>query len=180
MCYVAATSIDENIGEARVVIEGGTITVPSNTDDPIVELFRPIRAENMDELLFVILVHRAADGRTICSLIPSNKRGRPAEELAAVASKLLKGEDGVVEKYKKILELYFTSPDGLETYIKAAQKGDLEGCNASIKSFVASRGLKMPSLKKTRAKKTRAQKRASSKAYLAEHPELSSSEEPAS
>lgn len=172
--FISSTSIDENDGSARIIIEGGTITVPANCDDPIVELFRPIRAENLDKLLFVILTRHYAD-RIVCTIIPSNKRDRPQEELVAIATKLLKGSsenEGIIKRFETILELYFSEPNGLETYLQSVKDGDFENCDESIKSFVADLGMKMPSFK--RPKKSRAEKRASSKAYLAEHPEINS------
>ena len=50
---ISSTSIDENTGIARIIIEGN-ITVPHECDNPVIELFRPIRAIYVKEMFFTI------------------------------------------------------------------------------------------------------------------------------
>lgn len=172
--FVSSTTIDENTGEAIVTIEG-EINLKKGCDDPVVELFRPIRVQHIDTMLFVITVTRHTDN-IVCKIFPSNRRRRPQEEFLKVANELLLGnkdEEGIVDEYRTILELYFTEKEGLDSYLKSSKKGDAERCNDEIKKFVKDIGMKMPSRKKpAKPKKTKAQKRADSLKFLEEHPEI--------
>ncbi len=171
--YISSTSIDDNTGTGRLVIEG-QLTVPNGCDDPIVELFRPIRATQKDEMLFIVLLGRKENTIT-ASLVPSNHKNRENDVFIKDALKCLKGcpkNAGILDNYRAILELFFSEKTGLETWKKALEKGDYSKCNEIIKSFVTDVGLTMPSMHQPKKqKKTKEQKRADSLKYQKEHPE---------
>lgn len=156
---ILSTSIDENTGIASIIIEG-TIIVPKECDNPIIEIFRPVRLKYSKEMLFTILV-TVKNGSISSTIIPSNRRARKIDEFLATAIEILEGNDkypGMIREYTEILEKYFVSEKGLKTYIKLAEeveKADnsqksakIKKCNDSIKNFVAGEGLIMPSFKK--------------------------------
>ena len=156
---ILSTSIDENTGIASIIIEG-TIKIPKECDNPIVELFRPIRLKYSKEMLFTILI-LARNGSISSTIIPSNRRARKIDEFLATAIEILEGNNkypGMIREYTEILEKYFISEKGLKTYIKLAEEAEkadnstksakIKKCNESIKSFVAEEGLIMPSFKK--------------------------------
>lgn len=179
---ISSTSIDENLGTARIIIEGN-IPAPRECDDPIVELFRPIRNKYRKRIFFTILT-KHTDKIVVCDLVASNSRQRTIEEFLCVAINTLEGgaDDGkgVLADYVQVLEQFFKDKDGLSAYLAAVEKAKklqngaaatvYAACNDGIKKFVNKIGLTMPSLKKT--KKTKAQKRADGKTYLASHPEI--------
>ncbi|MBR2725347.1 hypothetical protein IKE97_01715 [Candidatus Saccharibacteria bacterium] len=175
---VSSVSFDEKTGTARVIIDGA-IPASGKYDDPIVELFRPIREKHINEIRFVILADHDND-RVICTIIPSNCRGRDEKTLLFVAKTALQGDFGILNEYRQILENFFVDPDGLDLYlakleeagkVDTTRKSELRNeCNDCIKAFAEKNGLKMPSMHKT--KKTKAQKKAESEAYLASHPEV--------
>lgn len=155
---ILSTSIDENTGIASIIIEG-TIKVPKECDNPIVELFRPIRLKYSEDMLFTILV-TVKTGAVTATIIPSNRRARKIEEFLATAIGILEGNDkypGMIREYTEILEKYLVSEKGLKTYVKLAEEAEkadnstksakIKKCNDSIKSFVAGEGLIMPSFK---------------------------------
>jgi len=175
---VSSVSFDEKTGTARVIIDGA-IPASGKYDDPIVELFRPIREKHINEIRFVILADHDND-RVICTIIPSNCRERDEKTLLSVAKTALQGDFGILNEYRQILEKFFVDPDGLDLYLAKLQeagkvdttrKSELRNeCNDCIKAFAEKNGLKMPSMHKT--KKTKAQKKAESEAYIASHPEV--------
>ena len=189
--FISSISYDETTGIARIIIDGH-ISVPGNCDDPIVELFRPIREKYFGEMVFTIMVKTKND-LTICEITPSNRRNRPLEEFFAVAIKTFEGDtnsNGLIAEYRSLLEKYFSDENGLKAYMgiigkinktneEANKAAICNEANESIKNFVAKNGLIMPSRKKKLAppkpakpRKTRAEKRASSEAYKAAHPEI--------
>lgn len=184
---VSSTSIDENTGSARILIDG-QMTVPNECDDPIVELFRPVRMKYKEEMFFIVTVKHKEDS-IVCTLFPSNTRNRPLDEFLATSISVLEGDinsQGMILDYIKILETYFNDKDGLDAYLKrlkTAETADEEkrmslyvSCNTLIKEFVTKIGLTMPSRKKVvKPQKTKAQKRADSKAYQNAHPEVKKS-----
>ena len=160
---VSSTSIDENTGSARILIDGH-MTVPNECDDPIVELFRPVRMKYKDEIFFIVMVRHKEDG-IVCTLFPSNTRNRPLSEFLSTAISVLEGDinsQGMILDYIKVLETYFADKDGLQAYLdrlKKAESVDEEkrvalyaSCNSLIKEFVAKIGLTMPSRKALEAK----------------------------
>ncbi|MBR2753857.1 hypothetical protein IKD82_01710 [Candidatus Saccharibacteria bacterium] len=181
---ISSTSIDENTGIARIIIEGN-ITVPHECDNPVIELFRPIRAIYVKEMFFTILF-KATPDTIIVTIMPSNRHDRPINEFLSTAIELLEGSDrypGVIRGYVNMLNDYFCKPAGLQAYlekIKAIEEADesmksarIQALNNSIKDFVAEEGLIMPSFKKLpRPKKTKAEKKAAAAAYLEKHPEI--------
>lgn len=183
---ISSVSLDEKSGSVRIIIDG-EIPVHHGADDPIVELFRPIRLKYRDEVFFTILTYHR-NGCVLCDLIPSNRRDRTVEELLRVSLIALKGDSqnpGVLVEYQKILEKYFFDEDGMGTYLSLSAYLDevnedtdeyrmtCQQINNGIKEFVKNNGLTMPSLKKVKKpKKTKAEKRASSEAYLKAHPEI--------
>ena len=178
---ISSISYKENLGTAELVIEG-EIPVSDEFDDPIVELFRPIREKHKKDILFAILVfHKQDENTTVCKLVPSNRRNRDESTLLDIANSALKGEDGIIAEYRQILEAFFSDEKGLNSFVakvKAAEEAKetnktalYDECNNTIKDFVEYYGLKMPSLK-PKAKKTRAQKKADAEAYRAKHPEI--------
>ena len=183
---ISSISLNEKTGSVRIIIDG-EIPVHQGVDDPIVELFRPIRLKYRDEVFFTILTYHRK-GCVFCDIIPSNRRDRKVEELLRVSLVALKGDSqnsGVLIEYQKILEKYFFEEDGMETYLSLSTYLDevdedtdeyritCQLINDSIKEFVVNNGLTMPSLKKAKKpKKTKAEKRASSEAYLKAHPEI--------
>ncbi len=178
LLYISSTSTDDNTGSGRLVIEG-QLTVPNECDDPIVELFRPIRATQKDKMFFVVYTNRQEHSIT-CTLYPSNHKNRPEEVFIKDALGCLKGESGILANYKTILELFFTEKTGLELWKKALEKKDYNKCNEIIKKFVIDVGLTMPSRKKLpKPKKTKAQKRADGKEYQKKHPEIKTTKKPA-
>lgn len=176
-----SVTFDEDTGNARIIIEG-YIPSSAEADDPIVEIFRPIR-HNQKEIHVTIIVYRDRDSVT-CTLLPSNSRERPQDEFLKVAKRALKGDTrsgGIISQYLELLDKFFQDEEGLQLYlskieqIKETNDGPARTvvcneCNQSIKKFVEKCGLTMPSFKKV--KKTKEQKREESKAYLAAHPEL--------
>lgn len=161
---ILSTSIDENTGIASIIIEG-TIKVPKESDNPIVELFRPIRLKYSEDMLFSILV-TMKNGSIIATIIPSNRRARKIDEFLATAIEILEGNDkypGMIREYTEILEDYFLLETGLETYIKLAKEVEsadnltksakIKLINDSIKAFVVEEGLIMPSFKNNKPKK---------------------------
>ncbi len=180
--YISSISTDEISGTGRIVIEG-QLTVPNECDDPIVELFRPIRYKQKDKMLFVVLTDRQESSIT-CTLIASNHKSRPNDVFLKDAIKCLKGGDsensGILADYTAILELFFTEKSGLKLWEKALQRQDYQKCNEIIKNFVSHIGYEMPSRKKPeKKKKSKAEKRASSEKYLKEHPEIKRKKKPA-
>ena len=188
---ISSTSIDECSGTAKLVIEGNII-VPDKCDNPIIELFRPVRNKYRHELFFVVTTIYKKDNITCC-LFPSNTRNRPIDEFLKTAASVLEGDDnnkGMVLDYVDILEAFFTEKDGLNTYLATLKKAEqaeeskkyalYSSCNEIIKNFVTKHGLKMPSFKKTvKPHKTKAQKRADGKAYREAHPEVVKYQKPA-
>ncbi|MBR3139122.1 hypothetical protein IKG38_03920 [Candidatus Saccharibacteria bacterium] len=172
--YISSTCIDENTGEGRLVIEG-QLTVPNKCDDPIVELFRPIRKNQEDEMLYIVTLSRHESTIT-CSLVPSNHKEKEFEVFLKDALKVLKGDSksaGILDNYKAMLELFFTEKTGLEQWKKALDKGDFAKCNEIIKTFVADLGFTMPSMHQPeKQKKTKEQKKEDSLKYQEEHPEI--------
>ena len=176
--FISSTSIDETQGSGRLVVEG-QLVVPKECDDPIVELFRPIRAAQKDKMLFTVLVNRQVDS-TSYTIYPSNHKDKAPDIFVKDALKCLKGDGGILSNYKALLELYFSEKTGLETYLKYLKQKEYDKCNESIKKFVADIGLTMPSLKPVeKPKKTKAQKRADGKNYQKAHPELKNTKKPA-
>ena len=157
---ISSTSVDENTGIARIIIEG-TIKVPKECDDPIIELFRPIRLIVAEDMLFTVLAKTTNDS-IIINLIPSNRRNRKIKEFLSVAIEVLEGSEkypGVVREYTKLLNNYFEKANGLKRYLEIIEKDSdellpstIKAANDSIKMFVAEEGLTMPSFKK-RSKK---------------------------
>ena len=188
---ISSTSIDECTGTAKLTIEGNII-VPDKCDNPIIELFRPVRNKYKEEIFFVVTTIYKK-GSIVCCLFPSNTRNRPIDEFLKTATSVLEGDDnnkGMMLDYVDILEAFFTEKDGLSTYLatlKKAEQADeskkyalYTSCNEIIKTFVTKHGLKMPSFKKTvKPHKTKAQKRADSKAYRDAHPEVILNKKPA-
>ena len=173
---VSSIAIDENTGIAKIIIDG-TLPVPNECDDPIVELFRPIRAKHKEKMFFVISVYHRPDD-IVCTILPSNRRNRPQPEFLKIAITLLK--ERILNDYETLLELFFTEKSGLKRYLENIEKGSFEKADNDIKKFVNDVGLEMPSLKKIEKKpKTKAQKRADSKAYQAKHPEILANKKPA-
>lgn len=173
--YISSESLDRNTGSVKIIIEG-TLAVPRNCDDPIVELFRPIRATLKKDMLYTILVTRQCDTIS-CTLYPSNNNGQDQETFIQDSLKYL---PGALADYETILNLYFQEKTGLETFRKLVDKGDYAKANESIKNFTAEIGLVMPSLKpKEKIKKTKAQKRAEGKEYQKAHPEVIKTKKPA-
>ena len=169
--FIASTSIDETQGSARIIIEGH-IPAPADYDNPVVELFRPIREKYRKEIFFAIIVSTKNE-ETVCTLYPSNKRGREISEFIAVALKTLKGDStsgGILADYTRILNEYISDPEGLETYLKLAKSQRWSETDKATKSFISEHGFVMPSLKKK--KKTKSQKKAEAAAYRAAHPEV--------
>lgn len=180
---ISSTSIDEFTGNAQIIIEGQLI-VPDKCDNPIIELFRPVRNKYREEMFFVVTTIYK-EGSIICCLFPSNTRGRKLEEFLKTANAVLEGDSenkGMILDYVDILERFFEDKDGLDAYLATLKKAETADeskkyalyahCNEQIKTFVNKIGLTMPSFKKpAKPKKTKAQKRADSKAYQAAHPE---------
>ena len=166
--YISSESLDRNTGSVKIIIEGN-LAVPRDCDDPLVELFRPIRATVKNKLLYTILVTRQCDTIS-CTLYPSNNNGIEKERFVQESLEYL---PELLSDYETILALFFQEKTGLETFKKLRDKGDFAKANESIKKFIADIGLAMPSLKpKEKVKKTNAQKRAESKKYQREHPEV--------
>lgn len=188
MCKISSISINEKTGTARLIIEG-YIPTTDKCDDPIVELFRPIRNKYQKLMHFIILV-KHTDDAVICDLYASNKRGRTVEQFVSTAVATLEGGvtgKGIVADYANVLEQYFEDTDGLEKYLANIAKAvKLENgkaaaiyaeCDSDVKTFVTKLGLTMPSIKaltnpKPKPKKTKEEKRADSEAYLKAHPEI--------
>ncbi|MBR2994368.1 hypothetical protein IKF32_00385 [Candidatus Saccharibacteria bacterium] len=172
---IYSKSIDRDTGSARIVIEG-QLTIPGDCDDPIVELFRPIRATLKNKMLYTILVTRQCDTIS-CTLYPSNNKGQDQETFIGESLKYL---PGVLSDYEVILNLYFQEKTGLDTFRKWVEKEEYAKANESIKKFITDIGLTMPSLKpKEKIKKTKAQKRAEGKEYQKAHPEVIKTKKPA-
>ena len=134
---------------------------------------------------FVILTKRT-ENKTVCTIYPSNCRGRDVKTFLIIANRLLR--DNLIGEYQKLLETFFNSKDGLQLYLKKleqAEKSDdeskiYESIDSDIKKFVEKEGMKMPTLKpQPKPKKTRAEKRKSSKEYLKKHPEILNNKKPA-
>ena len=169
---VSDISFDEEMGSARLIFEG-YIPYAGEVDDPVVELFRPIRVKYVEEIFFTVIVNHYHD-TLVCTLLPSNRRGRTQEELARVAKKALQGDStdsGIVSKYRDIIEQFSQDEDGLKAYLEkikaigdAANEDEktilINECNDGIKAFVAKLGLEMPSQRKKREQiKAQMQKR---------------------
>ncbi len=161
---IASTTIDENTGNALIYIDG-VIAVPKECDDPIVELFRPIRLKYAQDMLFSTYTIKRIDS-VIFAINASNGRNRPLEEFLSIATEILEGSErypGMIREYTEILDHYFSKPTGLEMYLKLAQEVEeansltkaakIKACNDSIKKFVAEQGLVMPSFKMPRVRK---------------------------
>ena len=159
---VFSSSFDEASASAHVTIEG-QIPTPGECDDPIVELFRPIRYQVMQDVFFTIIVTHKTDYIT-CTILPSNRRNRTPEELIKVTKKALLGnaeEKGVLWQYINILEKFFRDEEGLKAFLEKAEqvsKADerersslCNECNEIIKVFVRKNDLEMPSLKARKA-----------------------------
>lgn len=156
---VSSTSFDEKSASAHVKIEG-QIPTPYECDDPVVELFRPIRYQCVQDVFFIILVKHEAD-EIKCTILPSNRRKRTPEELTEATEKSINGDgenEGVLAKYTEILEKFFRDDEGLklflekttlveqaESNVKKSQYS--EEANEAIKAFVRKNNLEMPSLK---------------------------------
>ena len=184
--YVSSVSNFEATGTAQIIIDG-SIPVPENCDDPLVELFRSVKINYFDEtvlnpkkeddgILFVIIPHHRVD-RIVLDLLPSNRRGRTQEELVAVANTALQGgngKSGILKEYTELLKKYIYDVDGLELYLSAV-KGIEEApdekkmdycnlCNLTIKKFVAKLERKIPSRKTKVATAATAKKEKKTKA----------------
>ena len=159
---VFSSSFDEASASAHVTIEG-QIPTPGECDDPIVELFRPIRYQVVQDVFFTIIVKHEKD-RITCTILPSNRRNRTPEELMKVTKKALLGsgeEKGVLTQYIDILENFFRDDEGLKAFLdKAKQAAQADGsersslcaeCNEIIKIFVRKNNLEMPSLRARKA-----------------------------
>ncbi|MBO7718432.1 hypothetical protein J6S37_02995 [Candidatus Saccharibacteria bacterium] len=192
--FISSISVEEKLGSARITIEGN-IPVPNGCDDPLVELFRPVRlkyfdsnnpdSEKKDDGIFFTILTNHKENSVVCTLIPSNRRGRTIQVFLSIANKALKGGDGrsgIIADYQMIIEKFFCDSEGLSLYLDATEriekaseemKADLcNACDEITKRFVKKNGLKMPSRKKKARKKTKAEKRESGKAYLKAHPEI--------
>ena len=159
---VSAWSFDEAMATAHVTIDG-QIPTPGECDDPVVELFRPIRYQCVNDIFFTIIVTHKTDC-IACTIIPSNRRNRTQEELNRVTKKALMGENGnkgVLAQYIEILEKFFRDDEGLKLFLdKAEETTRAEGaersslcveCNEIIKMFVRKNNLEMPSLRERKA-----------------------------
>ena len=159
---VFSSSFDEATASAHVTIEG-QIPTPGECDDPIVELFRPIRYQVVQDVFFTIIVTHEKD-RIACTILPSNRRNRTPEELAKVTRKALlgtAGQEGVLAKYVHILEQFFQDEEGLKLFLEKAEQiihaDDTEKasltteCNELIKMFVRKNNLEMPSIRVRKA-----------------------------
>lgn len=159
---VFSSSFDEASASAHVTIEG-QIPTPGECDDPIVELFRPIRYQVVQDVFFTIIVTHKKEYIT-CTILPSNRRNRTPEELAKVTKRALLGsgnEKGVLSQYIDVLENFFRDDEGLKAFLDKAeqitQANDSEHsslcteCNEIIKSFVRKNNMEMPSLKVRKA-----------------------------
>ena len=155
---VSSGSFDEKSALIRITIEG-RIPLPRGCDDPIVELFRPIRNQFTEDVFLVILVTRKEDC-VICEILPSNRRNRTKKDLIEVTKKVLLDETegkGVLQQYINILEEFFQDKNGLEAYlekVKQITQADekkrpvlCSECSDIIKEFAAGRNLEIPSLK---------------------------------
>lgn len=156
---VSARSFDEAMATAHVTIDG-QIPTPGECDDPIVELFRPIRYQCVNDVFFTIIVTHKTDC-IACTIIPSNRRNRSPKELMDVTRKVLMGDSGhkgVLAEYIDILEKFFRDDEGLKLFLEKAEEATrAEGaersslcieCNEIIKMFVRKNNLEMPSLRK--------------------------------
>ncbi|MBQ6414218.1 hypothetical protein IJI28_01155 [Candidatus Saccharibacteria bacterium] len=156
---VSAWSFDELNANAHITIDG-QIPTPGECDDPVVELFRPIRYQCVNDVFFTIIVTHKTDC-IACTIIPSNRRNRAQEELNRVTKKALLGDSshkGVLTQYIDILEKFFRDDEGLKLFLeKAEEVTRAEGaersslcieCNEIIKMFVRKNNLEMPSLRK--------------------------------
>ncbi len=141
--YISSTSVDNTEGSARIIIEG-RIPSPRQCDDPVVEIFRAIRAKHKDNVLFSVIVARK-DDCVICSIYPSNNDSLPTGTFVKRATDIL---PRVVCEYEKALIAFFEDESGLDLYRKNTEGELWAKANEDIKLFVKKMGLEMPSRKK--------------------------------
>ena len=164
MCKTEISSISINMDGTVVITIEGAFPAPSECDDPLVELFRPIRVKYSKDVMYSILANHQAEC-TVCTLLPSNNDGHTLEEFKKMAITALKGDTdnaGILSEYRDILEKYFQDPKGLNLYLEkinqipklsgAAKTILCNGINNDIKEFVTKNGFIMPSLKQSKKK----------------------------
>ena len=156
---VFSKSFDKASASAHVTIEG-QIPTPGECDDPVVELFRPIRYQCVQDVFFTILVYHETD-KIKCTILPSNRRNRTPKELTEVTQKAIEGdgdEDGILSQYVEILEKFFRDDNGLKLFLEkttlvtrsesiAEESKYCKEANKVIKDFVRNNNLEMPSIK---------------------------------
>ena len=161
--FVSSSSFEGSTGIAKIIIDG-QIPVPKDFDDPIVELFRPIRAFCAEDVFFTILVNHKETSIN-CTILPSNQKNLKPDELVKAAKKAMLGSranEGILGKYLEILEAFFRDEEGLKLFLERVEQaeqstGELERTkivregNHVIKAFVHKNNLEMPSLKKKEA-----------------------------
>lgn len=147
-CFITSKSVNNTTGSGRLIIEGD-IPVPREFDDPVVELFRPIRAMHEKQLFFAILTARKDESTIVCTFVPSNHENLENEELLRRASAIL---PVLIDEYETVLNLFFNEETGLKTYLSNVSNGEFAKSNEAIKEFVRTLGLEMPSIQKKLAK----------------------------
>ncbi len=138
---ISSKSFDETNGTGKIIMEG-VLPIPKGFDEPIVELFRPIRAK--ENILYTIVVIRKEEC-IICTFYPSCFEQKPGKDFFETATRLLRK---IVEEYEALLGLFFEKEEGLTKFLANVENDDFVKANEDIKAFVKSVGFEMPSIKK--------------------------------
>ncbi len=141
--FVSSKSIDGNTGTGSISIEGN-FPIPKGFDDPLIELFRPIRAKYKESVLFTISVTRREES-ILCTMYPSNMQGYNQDEFFKMATKLL---PIIIDEYEEILDKFFEEDSGIGKFIDNAKNKDSVKNSDDLKKFVEGLGMKMPSIQK--------------------------------
>ena len=140
---IVSKSVNEETGSGEILIEGD-FPVPKRFDDPIVELFRPIRAKYRDLVLFTIYVVRGK-GQIKCVLYPSNMKKFSSENFFNTATNLLRYM--IIDEYEALLDLFFEEESGVGLFNENIKNNDFAKCGEDIESFIRKAGYEMPSIK---------------------------------